>query len=267
MPTIYLEFKNQPKLILDIDDTTVGWQYFNLVKNQYTEGMPIFRDKINYTLEYFDYLVKMANKKLNTNWHFEIYDLPTTVLIHKTIEQLIGVKTTGFSNVSSEFDDLLHELHYCLHEIQHSKINHNQRTGFMQVEWFTDNGIPLDENFTFNQKIELGDLRLQNPYVGHGPHRIYLDNDHTNIFQTCRFHDLIRPGIVICLSSFDHSFISSQEYKEYFSTNAPDFVNYHGMETIMKYSGHPVIGKVRNIDDLIKIKQAIPLEFESLQFE
>lgn len=262
MPIVDLKFINQPVLHLSIDDTETGKKYFNLVKENYKLQKPIFRDRIKYTVEYMHELAKEASEKLGWNWSSDTYTINNTALLHKDIEELLG--TVGFDNVPAEYDNLLHELHYCLHIIQDNK-EHERRDGWLQIEWYNDAGFDLDENFKFSSELKFGDIKLQNPWVGHGPLQIYLEKDFTKISQTCKFHNFVKPGINVVVGDFP-TFTDIDSLIDEFQTHAPEFVNQHGVDQILHYTGYPIIGKVLNPDDLKIIVGAEILEFKSLEF-
>lgn len=262
MSIIDLKFVNQPVLHLSIDNNEIGYRYFNLVRENYKHQRPIFRDRIKYTVEYMHELAKEAYNKLGWNWSADTYTVANTALLHKNLEELLG--TIGFDSVPAEYDELLHELHYCLHIIQDNR-KHENRDGWLQVEWYNDNGFILDENFKFSTELKFGDVKLQNPWVGHGPLQIFYENDFTKISQTCKFHDFVKPGINVVVSDFP-SFSEIDELINKFKIYALDFVNHHGVDKIVRYTGYPIIGKVLNLDDLKIIVDAPILEFESLEF-
>jgi hypothetical protein len=263
MPVIILKFKNQPKLYLDIDNHTVGQQYFNLVRQNYNVTLPIFRDRKKYSIEYMYELAKKAKQLLGWEWEAEKYSIENTPLLHKDLEELAGVD--GFRTVPEEYDDLLHEIHYCLHIIQYNSKSQNGRSGWLQLEWYNDQVLPLDHTFKFTIDLKFGDIKLQNPWVGHGPLQVYLEKDFTKIGQTCKFHDSIRPGINIVTEDF-LPFNESEQLINTFKMHDPVFVENHGVEKILHYTGHPVVGRVRNLVDLQTIIDAPLLEFESLEF-
>jgi hypothetical protein len=263
MPVIVLQFKEQPKLYLDIDNNLVGQQYFDLVHQNYNICPPIFRDRIKYSVEYMQELAKKASQILGWEWEIDKYSIENTPLLHKDLEKLLGA--IGFKEVPEEYDNLLHELHYCLHIIQYYDKNKKGREGWLQLEWYNNQVLPLDDTFKFTTDLKFGDIKLQNPWVGHGPLQVYLEKDFTNISQTCKFHDSIRPGINIVTIDFP-SFTESKQLINTFEIYDPAFIEKHGVEKILHYTGHPVVGKVRNLDDLQTIIDAPFLEFESLEF-
>jgi hypothetical protein len=265
MPVFYVKFENHPELTIDIYDTELGNQYYNLVRSQAQIEPPLFRDKASYTLDRLSQLVALTNELCNTNWHFDQYDLETTVQIHKLVETMVGQNTQGFCGIQSQYDELLHEIHFCLHEVQGKNTN-QLRTGWIQIEWFNDAGFALPESFEFSTRVQVGNIRLQNPYVGHPPQKLYMDNDHSTIFQTCRFHDLVRPGICMAINNFSCEFVNTTEYQQWWSTHALEFVTLHGMNKILHYSGHPIVGQVRNTADLLSLSQSPFLKFECIQF-
>lgn len=262
MPTINVKFKNYNQLVLDIDNTALGKKYVALVKNNYRKSFPLFRDRPKYTVEYMLQLAREAKEKLGWEWCFDSYDISITALLHKDIERLIG--SAGFDAIPEELDNLIHELHYCLHIIQDGKTS-KKRTGWLQIEWYNDIGFPLDNTNIFRNRLVFGDVRLQNPYVGHGPLQVYLENDFTNISQTCKFHNFVKPGINITVQDFPVT--DPMDVLTAFKTQSPEFVAQHTEEKILAYTGYPVVGKVQNLDDLTMIVTAPVLELESITFD
>ena len=101
--------------------------------------------------------------------------------------------------------------------------------------------------------------------MGHHPLFVYQQNDYTNIMQTCKFHNYIKPGINIIIEDRPSNF-NQQHYLNWFNTHSPEFVKLHGKQTILNYTGHPSIGKVVNLDDLVTVSTAPILELESITF-
>jgi hypothetical protein len=262
MPNILIKFKNQPRLNLKINNDVVGQQYFNLVKDNYQCSMPIFRENLKYTTEYMHQLAIQAKEVLGWDWYSECYSIENTTLLHKNIEQLVG---KGFDTIPAECDNLIHELHYCLHIVQIGKTL-TQRRGWMQIEWYNDSGFKLDKKYQFNRGLKFGDIKLQNPWVGHGPLQIFLEQDFANISQTCKFHNFVKPGINIVIQKFE-DFTEVDELLEKFQKHDPAFVNLHGVEKIKHYIGYPVVGTVVNIDDLKRVVAEPLLELESIDFD
>lgn len=262
MHKIALKFKNYPALRLLIYDTKLGKNFVKLIKDNYANSLPTYRDRIKYNTKYMFELARQAKEAFNWQWDIPEYDLEHTTLLHKDLERLLG--TTGFQDVSEQYDHLLMEMHYCLHIVQ-EKENIGTRQGAFQVEWFNDTGFALDSNFEFGIKKTFGDVELLNPFVGHGPVQIFHENDYTNIPQTCKFHDFVKAGIVI--STYDHT-INRETILNYFQQHANEFVEKHGAEKIMSYTGFPKIGYIENLDDfknLLAEKNVI--ELESMQFD
>jgi len=262
MPTIYVKFKNYNKLKLVLDNTKLGQQYCSLVKHNYNESFPIFRDRPRYTVEYMLELAREAKEKLGWEWNFDHYDISITALLHKDIERLVG--SEGFSAIPAELDNLIHELHYCLHIIQDNN-PHKGRDAWLQIEWYNDNGFALEETNIFKQNLEFGDIKLQNPFVGHGPLQVYLEQDFTNIPQTCKFHDFVKPGINISIG--DMPAVNPMLVLDAFKKHCNEFVEQHTEEKILQYTGYPVVGKVENLNDLLAVESAPVLELEYIEFD
>lgn len=262
MSNIYVTFRNQPTLHLSIVDTELGNQYVNLVKQNYQQQFPIFRDTAKYTIDYMRTLVERAHSVLGWNWTRDFYDPVIATELHKDIETLIGIG--GFDNVREEEDQLLHEIHYCLHLIQNPR--HKPRQGWLQIEWYNDSGFALPEGLTFTKLMKFGDIKLQNPYVGHHPLQIYLEKDFSKIHQTCKLHDFVKPGINIVIEDFNHN-VDNDIVIQHLRAYDPRFVDEHTEEHIRKFIGYPVIGRVVNQHDLIEILKAPALELESMHFD
>jgi hypothetical protein len=285
MPDLSICFKDFPPLLVQLDNNEVAHQWKKLFSDNYSRQMPMCRSgEKKYTLAYLNELVAEANEKLDWNYSTSIASADDTVKLHKNIEQICA---NGFKNIPSAYDNLIHEMHFCIHAIESSAmlapvtyteptaistpvnkvqpsmptatptpVNKEQTsvpTSFLQIEWFNDDGFALDPSFKFKLNMEVGDIKLQNPFVGHGPLQIYRYNDWSKVFQTCRFHDFVRPGINLLTKVRDNTDILDGSYEEWWQTNATDFVARHGMKKIWHYTGHPVIGRTLNVSDVIAV--------------
>lgn len=257
---INVNFKGYKSLQILIDDTDIGRQYQKLVQENYETKFPIYRCNLNYTKEYLLDLVQEAKSKLGWDWQSDNYSIDITTKLHKDIEQIVG---SGFHAIPEELDNLIHELHYCLHLVQG-----NRSPGFggwLQIEWYNDSGFELTKLEIFKQQLNIGDVKLQNPFVGHSPIQIYIENDFTNIKQTCKFHDFVKPGINIVIENFPE--VDKNQVLKKFEEADPDFVKFHTKEKILNFTGYPVIGSILNKDYLMYIiNNNQILELESLEF-
>jgi hypothetical protein len=262
MSKILVKFHNAPVLRLKIEDSEIGSNYVNLVKKNYLREKPIYRDSLKYTKEYMRELGNHARETFGWSWDLHTdFDTGIAPILHKNIETLVG---NGFDAIPEEHDHLVHELHYCLHLIQNGIKTH--RPTWLQIEWFNDDGFNLPSTFKFKDYMETGDVKLQNPLVGHGPLQIFEEQDGINISQTCKFHTIVKPGINI----IQHDYIKFTKHRElldFFIKHDPAFVELHGPEKILHYTGYPVIGKVENLDDLDIALNCKELKFDSLDFE
>ncbi len=262
MSKIKVKFENSPELELLIDNSTIGQRYYKLVKENYDREKPIYRDTNRYTVEYMNSLVQQAKELLGWNWSADNYNLENCAMFHKDIEVLLG--TVGFDAVPAEYDHLLHELHHGLHILEHGK--NIKRGGWLQIEWYNDEGFDLGYNFKFQSSMKFGDLKLQNPFVGHGPLQMYQENDFINISQTCKFHTFVKPGINISITDFSE-ITYYDEIVKLFKQHDPAFVELHGEEKIKHYTGYPIIGRILNVDDLKKSLTNNILILEYLRFD
>jgi hypothetical protein len=100
---------------------------------------------------------------------------------------------------------------------------------------------------------------------------VWEQDDHTNVTQTCKFHDFAKPGINIVIENYQPRRRSNGQaydqelYLSWFRTHGADFVSQFGEQQLLHYTGWPVIGRVTNLDVLTAIKAAPLLELESVQ--
>ena len=256
-------FRDCPPLNIQLDNTPLSQKWASLVYQTYLrDPSPVFRDPPKYTISYLKQLAQEANQHLGWSWDLTDLSLPATTLMHKDIETFLS---QGYNNISEKFDNLLHEIHFCLHSVESG----SKRNNWLQIEWFNNDGffIPGDQ-YPGKLNIEFGDLRLQNPHVGHHPLYLYEQNDHYNVAQTCRFHDIARAGLCIVINSNSQGndrFIW-RDYIGWFKHFAPNFIEQHGIKTLLAYTGHPIIGRITNLKDLEQCLQKEHLEFESITF-
>lgn len=252
---VLVKYKNFPALEIELNNNSLKHDYKHLLKKN-SQYPPISRDPCKYTLKYFSVLAQQAKDILKWDWVQDHYSSEEIVILHKDIEVYLA---GGFQNIPEEHDNLLHELHYALHAIQ----SKNSRGNWIQVEWFNDNGIPMPDDLSFSTQLKFGDVKLQNPYVGHDPVFVYRQRDWSNIAQTCKFHDLVRPGINIMIKS--DRFNINDQYRDWYNTHALEWVQQQGWEKITRYTGWPCVGRVKNLNVLKEIAKSPVFEIESVQ--
>lgn len=259
---ILTKFDNSIALRMDVAPTQLGADYMNLVHQNYTNAFPTYRDRIKYDSQYLLTLAQQAKQAFGWDWELPEYNLQVTPSLHRDLERLLG--QTGFSSVPEKYDSLLHELHYCLHIVQHPAGVHT-RIGQVQIEWFNDTGFALPADFEFQTQIRFGDCLLQNPYVGHGPVQINTENDWNSLDQVCKFHTWVKPGIVIYTGP-DYE-VNRSRILDKFKYHNPEFVEKHTEQTIMYYTGFPTIGRIANISDLTQlVNDPNPIELDNIEF-
>lgn len=245
---IFVQFHQQPLMSISVDDTETGRLYFNLTRQQNQIQDPFYRDTKLWTKEYMIELANRAKQAFGWDWLDNNYDLSKTAQFHKDLENSVG--KLGFESIPEEYDSLLYDLHHCLHGIQ-GNYQKPIRPGYFQIEWMTDNSVPLPASFEFVPQAEYGDLILLNPYVGHNPLQIYRENDFSCLSTTCKFHDIVKPGIVI---NNGDPYISKETILSKFLEKDPEFVRLHGEEKIKYYSGSAVVGHVDDIEIFRQIR-------------
>lgn len=262
MKEFVVKFKHYPELICRLDNTELADRYYNLVKTQYHQDpAAIFRDPQRYTFEYFKTLAAEANRVLGWDWYRDRYDLSITTRLHKDIEQYLA---QGFENIPEEHDQLLHEIHFALHAIESG----SRRSSWLQIEWFNDCGFEITaDEYPAKINLDFGDIRLQNPYVGHHPLFLYQQQDSTNVLQTCKFHNFVKPGINLVIERSRNQFtLNQQHYLQWFKTHGAEFLAHHGEQQLLQFTGHPVVGRVVNLDALTQVVASPELYFEYLAF-
>ena len=252
-------FKDCPPLNIAVD-TELGERWLALVKENYTaDPAVIFRDPQKYTKELLVQLAQEANQRLGWQWNTDDLSLPSTTLMHKDIEKFLA---QGFEHIPEEFDNLLHDIHFCLHSVESG----SKRNSWLQLEWFNDSGFPISANeYPGKLSTNFGDIRLQNPYVGHHPLYLYQQQDAINISQTCKFHDYVKPGICIVVQPETNN-LNLSKYIQWFEINGAEFIKAHGVTDLVKFTGHPVVGRITNLDDLKYCINRQFLEFDQLVF-
>ena len=250
MAEILLKFESLPALLVSINEDNTSTLFFELLKKNMKKQPPIFRDNAGYTKAYLKELAYQLKADLGWDWMSNDYTIEDTIKMHKEIENMLD-KEKSFANVPKDTHELIHEAHFCIHAVQwhNPKFPHGN---FLQLEWFNDDYTELPDDARFVFQPDFGDIILQNPYVGHPPVQCWIQNDYENITRTCQFHDRIKPGIKINLTTPNKRF-PLKEYEQWWTTNAPNFVNQHSMEKIIKYTGFPLVGKVKNKEMLDKI--------------
>lgn len=266
MIDITVKFKNFPALQIELKDHPLARQYKEFVRRKLQDEPPIFFDSYSYDTAHIRDLCAIIKKELGWDWLHDTYNLETTTRMHRDLETYLR---NGFSTIPEQHDMLLTEIHACLHAIETSQITGMVRDATLTVEWFTDDNIPMPEDFEFSLNMEYGDVKLQNPRVGHPPFMVFCQNDTSDVESVCKFHDIVRPGIVLCIAK--EEFIEPPSnwkdiYKEWWDTTAPEFVRSRGIDNIMRYTGWPIIGRVLNIDVLDKIREEpSKLELEKVE--
>lgn len=256
---ILVKFVDQPTIEIAVDDTETGRLYFDLTRKQTQQ--PFFRDTLTYTPEYMIELAHQAREAFGWSWFSDHYDISVTAQLHKDLEHSVG--QLGFDQIPEQYDQLLYDLHHCLHAIQFGKDQPGRFDNF-QIEWLVNDSVPLPDSFEFKDRSKPGDLLLINPYVGHNPLQIYREQDFSSLSTTCRFHDVIKPGIVL---STGQPQITKDDILAEFVRHDPAFVDLHGADRIKYYAGSAVVGHVTDITVLNQVKQSANiLTLEQIEF-
>ena len=259
---IECKFQNFDVLQLKIKSTETAKTFFNFFQRHLKKDLPQCRDPLDYDWSMFQTLVDKVVRDLGWRWVYTDIKQADLVSWHKDLELCLE-KTGEMDNIPVEHHQLIIDAHYCLHRVQSLQQYRNSREK-IQIEWFTPDRRFVPEDADYKRDIGFGDVVLQNPYVGHDPVTCYFQDDYKNISRTCAFHDIMTPGFFIQFKNSDWSTRIENDYKNWFQTKCADFVKKVGMDTILKYTGYPVVGKVTNLDTLQKIQNASELILENV---
>jgi hypothetical protein len=263
MSQINIQFKDAPVLEVLLNKDKSCELFLKIFKNNLANKLPIFRDPASYTKEYLRELSIKLKKMLGWNWMSDSYSIDHTVEFHKDLENFLE-KEESFKNLPGPIQHLLHETHFCIHAIQY-KNDKWPHGADIQIEWFNNDYEILPEDAVFKIQPEFGDVFMQNPYVGHGPFMCWLQNDYKNISRTCTYHDRIKPGLRINLTPKDKQLFDWKEYENWWRTNCKEFVEKETYDRIKKYTGTPILGKVKNIDILTEIIKIEILKIDKVE--
>ena len=246
---IKINIDNHQPLVVSLEDSDTAKVYTKLLSRNLARDEFVFRDPVKYTPEYFHSLCMRVKKELGWSWIRDEYSIEQTTDMHKNIESYLD-KTESFKDVPGDQQDLIHEAHFCIHQMQYGT---QGRTPALQIEWFNDDkeNLPDDSNFVIYP--DFGDLILQNPYVGHPPLQCWQQNDYKNIERTCQFHDIIKPGIKIMTNTGRQKELDLYKYQAWWRDKCGDYVTKVGWEKILRYTGFPKIGSVIDKDNLRSI--------------
>ena len=238
--------KHQP-LVIDLFENAVTEAYIKVLKRNLSNNDFVFRDPVKYTPNYFQELCNQVKDQLDWDWVKDEYSIEQTTAMHKFIESTLD-KTESFKNIPGHLQNLIHEAHFCIHQIQHGNTT---RVPCIQIEWFNDDYevLPPEADFT---EPDFGDVILQNPYVGHPPIQCYEQNDYQNISRTCQFPDIVKPGIKINTQGKVDS-PDPEEYKAWWFEKCGSYVDQVGWEKIEYYTGFTTIGRVLDKNNLRSI--------------
>ena len=117
-----LRFKDTEPLYIKFADSGLAKDYMALFYRNYQKQPPMLRDQGAYDIDQMRQLADKAKHILGWHWQAEDYsDYRVTTRMHKDLETYLK---SGFGNVPGQHDQLLHDLHICLHSAQLQ----NQRT-------------------------------------------------------------------------------------------------------------------------------------------
>jgi hypothetical protein len=187
--------------------------------------------------------IQEANKKFGFDWPTN----PTTQneynQMHKDIETAPKHKA-----------DLLQSIHNHLH-VREAGDNGASQIQFCWTEslgqFYKKKPVLIDmpeDAEPFSKKLKYGDVFLGFPHIGKSPEVCMLQNDNSNLPQTCRLHNKIVCDILISL--VDRICDTDEQLLSWHGTNE---ITMFTKEKMLKYNGWAIIGEVINKDDIVNI--------------
>ena len=105
-----------------------------------------------------------------------------------------------------------------------------------------------DNAESFEKELKYGDVYLGFPHIGKSPEVCMLQNDNSNLKQTCRIHNKIVCNILISLKELNCA--SDEQLISWYDENK---ITMFTKEEMLKYNGWAKIGEVINKDDIEKM--------------
>jgi len=184
--------------------------------------------------------IKTANELFGFNWPLSPRSQEDYNMMHKDIETAPKHKA-----------DLLQQIHNDLHV----KESHGSKASHIQVVWSESLGQfyrkkPIsydmpDHAEPFEKELKYGDVYLGFPHVGKSPEVCMLQNDVSNLNQTCKIHNKIVCDILISLSN--QTCNTDNDLLLWYEANK---ITMFTKEEMLKYNGWAKIGEVINKDDI-----------------
>ena len=208
------------------------------------QSLNVDPDKIvsNLPIDNEDFMqkIKKANDLFGFDWPLNPQTQDEYNLMHKDIETAPKHKA-----------DLLQQIHNDLHV----KESHGSKASHIQVVWSESLGQfyrkkPIsydmpDHAEPFEKELKYGDVYLGFPHVGKSPEVCMLQNDVSNLNQTCKIHNKIVCDILISLSN--QTCNTDNDLLLWYEANK---ITMFTKEEMLKYNGWAKIGEVINKDDI-----------------
>jgi len=216
------------------------YQSLNVAPDRIAPNLPI-SDKE------FAEKIKKANDLFGFNWPLNPDTQDQYNQMHKDIE-----------TASEKMAGLLQSIHHDLHvkeagnNATHIQIVWSESLGQFHEKTPVSVDMPLDAE-PFEKQLKRGDVYLGFPYVGKSPEVCMLQNDNSNLPQTCRLHSKIVCDILI--SIIDNTCETDEQLVSWYKENK---ITMFTKEEMLKYNGWARIGEVINKDDIDKMAWTDP---------
>lgn len=223
-------------------DNVVAKRWLALYQN-----LDVEPDKITHNAGISDSDFAKKIRKANKLFGFDWPENPSTQedfnMMHKDIE-----------TASKDQADVLQDVHNDLHV----KESNGSVASYIQIMWNESLGqfykkkpisYDMPENAEpFSKSIKYGDVYLAYPHIGKSPEICMLQNDESNLPQTCRLHNKIVCDIIISLA--DITCNTDEQLLSWYDKNK---ITMFMKEEMLKYNGWAKIGEVINKKDLPSI--------------
>ena len=211
------------------------------------QSLNVDPDKIvsNLPIDNKDFMqkIKKANDLFGFDWPLNPQTQDEYNLMHKDIE-----------TAPEKMADLLQSIHHDLHVNE----NGSNTASHIQIVWSESLGQfykkqPIncdmpDNAESFEKELKYGDVYLGFPHIGKSPEVCMLQNDNSNLNQTCRIHNKIVCNILISLT--DLNCATDEQLISWYDENK---ITMFTKEEMLKYNGWAKIGEVINKDDIEKM--------------
>jgi|TARA_R110000851_G_scaffold63319_2_gene145024 hypothetical protein len=197
--------------------------------------------------------IQEANKNFGFSWDSN----PTTQDAYNKMHKDIETAPKDKADVLQKIHDHLHIKEAGNNKASQIQVVWSESLGQFYKKQSIDCDMPKNAE-PFDKKIAYGDVYLGYPHIGKSPETCMLQNDKTNLKQTCRIHDKIVCDILISLVELTCK--SDEKLLDWYDDNK---ITMFSKEEMLKYNGWAKIGEVINKEQIDKIdRNNLKIQYE-----